>query len=118
MKYIVTLNNTKYEIEVENGEAYVKTKSTDAPTAAPAAAPQPQKAQAAGDNAVAAPMPGTVLKILVQPGDKVKAGQNLIILEAMKMENEILAPRDATVGQINVSVGANVATGDVLLQLD
>jgi biotin carboxyl carrier protein len=117
MKYIVTLNNKKYEVEVENGEAFVK--SVSAVTSPPAPAePQLQKTRTAGDNAVTAPIPGTVLKILVQPGDKVRAGQNLMILEAMKMENEILAPRDATVVQISVSVGSNVSTGDVLLQLE
>ena len=67
---------------------------------------------------VAAPMPGTVLKINVKVGDAVKAGQAVAVLEAMKMENEIAAPQDGTVASVNVSQGASVNTGDVLVTLN
>lgn len=83
---------------------------TPAPAAAPAAAPV-----AAGDNTVTCPMPGTILSIAVKAGDRVKAGDVLMILEAMKMENEILAPEDGVVASIAVAKGATVNTGDVLV---
>ena len=70
---------------------------------------------AAGANTVTSPMPGTILSISVKAGDSVKAGQVLMILEAMKMENEIVAPEDGVVASVAVAQGANVNTGDVLV---
>ena len=128
MKYRISLNGKDYEIEVEQGEAQILSVS-DTPVAAapsapaaPAAAPAPAPAAApaaapgAGDRVVA-PMPGTIVKIAVNPGQAVKAGEILVILEAMKMENEIVAPRDGTVGTIVTSKGASVNTDDLLLTL-
>lgn len=86
---------------------------TQKPAAAPAAAPGPQ---GEGD-AVRAPIPGVISAIKVAPGNQVKKGQVLLILEAMKMQNEILAPFDATVTGVPVSQGASVQTGDVLVTL-
>ena len=84
----------------------------DAPaTPAPAAAPQ-----AAGE-VVPSPLPGTVLQVKVSAGEAVKAGQLLLVIEAMKMENEILAPRDGTVAQVVAAKGATVNTGDALVVL-
>lgn len=128
MKYMVTINDKNYEVEVERGQAtLLSTTQAAAPApqpvapAAPAPA-QPTQAAAAPTNvsgeAVKAPMPGTILDIRVSPGSSVKAGDILIILEAMKMENEIMAPRDGVVSQIITSKGASVATGDVLLSLN
>lgn len=128
MKYKVTLNGTTYEVEVEKGEAilvdeYVAAAPAPAAApvaAAPAAAPAPAAAApaatAAGEQ-VTAPMPGTILSVKVSQGEAVKAGQILVILEAMKMENEIVAPRDGTVAQVVVAQGASVDTGAPLVVL-
>ncbi len=126
MKYKVTLNGRTYEVEVEAGKAmlvdeYEAYAPAPAAPAAPAAAPaapaaSPAAALAAGE-VVKAPMPGVVLKVQVQQGQAVKAGQVLIILEAMKMENEIVAPKDGTVAQIVAAKGATVESGAPLVVL-
>ena len=126
MKYKVTLNGRTYEVEVEAGKAMLLDEyeaiAPSAPVAAPvaaapaAAAPAPAAAPAtpavtgAGD-AVKAPMPGTILKVNVQNGQAVKEGDVLVVLEAMKMENEILAPKAGTITQVLVSKGSTVDTG-------
>lgn len=125
MKYKVTLNAKVYEVEVEEGsamlvdeyEAYVP-----APVAAPAAAPvatapapaAPAAATAAGE-VIPSPLPGTVLKVNVSAGEQVKEGQVLLVIEAMKMENEIMSPKDGTVAQVVAAKGATVNTGDPLV---
>ena len=129
MKYKVTLNGRTYEVEVEAGKAMlldeyeaIVPSAPAAPVAAPAAAPvaaapaaaAPAAATAAGE-AVSAPMPGTILKVNVQNGQAVKEGELLVVLEAMKMENEIYAPKSGTVAQVATSKGASVNTGDVLV---
>ena len=115
MKYKVTLNGRTYEVEVEAGKAmlldeYEAIVPAAAPVAAPAAAP------VAGE-AVTAPMPGNILKVNVTAGQAVKEGDVLVVLEAMKMENEILAPKACTVKQVLVSKGATVDTGATLVVL-
>lgn len=83
----------------------------------PAPAPKPSPAAStpsAGGTVVSAPMPGKILKVFVQPGAQVKNGQNIMVLEAMKMENEILAPSDGVVREVKVKEGDNVNTGDTL----
>lgn len=126
MKYKVTLKGRTYEVEVEHGEAMILDEYAayaPAPAAVPAApaAPATPAAVSAAPAAVAAgtpvtsPLPGNVLSINVNVGDAVKAGQLLVLIEAMKMENEILAPADGIVKQILVSKGAVVATSDTLL---
>lgn len=128
MKYKVTLNNRVYEVEVEQGEAMlVNEYELAAPAvAAPAAAPvavapaaAPAAASAAGALAagevITSPMPGNILKINVTQGQKVNEGDVLIVLEAMKMENEISATKSGTVAQINVTKGAVVETGTPLV---
>ena len=120
MKYIVTLNNKKYEVEVNESEAVLTNVSDVAVPAATAAAPaaQPVKAaapvQTAGGEKVVSPMPGTILKVNVSQGQAVKAGDVLLVLEAMKMENDIVAPVDGTVKQLLVSKGSTVDTDQVL----
>lgn len=127
MKYKVTLNNRVYEVEVEQGEAmlvneYELAAPADAAPAAPAApvaATAPAAAPAAGALAagevVTSPMPGNILKINVAQGQHVNEGDVLIVLEAMKMENEISATKSGTVAQINVTKGAVVETGTPLV---
>ncbi len=132
MKYKVTLNGRTYEVEVEAGKAmlldeYEAIVPTAAPVAAPAAAPAPVAAPAAAPapaaaapvagEAVTAPMPGNILKVNVTAGQAVKEGDVLVVLEAMKMENEILAPKACTVKQVLVSKGATVDTGATLVVL-
>ena len=124
MKYKITLNNKVYEVEVEAGEAMlVDEYELKAPAAAPApAAPAPAAAPvaapaaglAAGE-AVKSPMPGNILKINVTQGQKVSEGDVIIVLEAMKMENEITASRSGTVQQIAVTKGQVVETGTPLV---
>lgn len=129
MKYKITLKGRTYEVEVEAGqamlldeyEAYAPAPAAApaAPAAAPAAAAPAAAAPAitgAGEP-VTAPMPGNILKVNVNTGDKVKAGTVLVILEAMKMENEIMAPKDGTVTQVVVSKGSVVETGAPLVVL-
>ncbi|MBQ2028652.1 MAG: biotin/lipoyl-binding protein [Clostridia bacterium] len=112
-KYRVNVNGTQYDItlEVLEGEAAV------APKAAPAPAPAAPKAAPAGGQSVNAPMPGTILAVNVKAGQAVKKGDVLIMLEAMKMENEIMAPVDGTVSAVNVTKGQSVQSGDVLVTL-
>ena len=114
MKYVVTLNGKDYEVEVDElSEAIV---TSVAPTAASApAAPAPVSGSG---TAVKAPMPGTILKVNVTAGQSVKAGDIMFILEAMKMENEIVAPSDGTVSQVVAAKGSSVATDDVLAYLN
>ena len=108
-KYRVTVNGTVYEIELEEliGTA-------PAPAAAAPAAPAPAAAAPEGGEQVTAPMPGTILSINVAAGDTVKRGQVLMILEAMKMENEIMAPKSGKVASINTSKGSAVESGALL----
>ncbi len=134
--YKITLNGKSYEVEVEEvGQgASSQTISTAAPVQQPRvearpqqSAPQPKaevkkEAQSVavpqGAEVVEAPMPGTVLDIKVNQGDTVTEGQVLVILEAMKMENEIVAPRSGKVSAINTSKGASVNAGDPLVSLE
>lgn len=121
MKYVVTLNGKNYEVEVNETEAVVTNVSdavyAPAPVSAPApaAAPATPQAVSASGTQVVAPMPGSIVNINVSAGQAVKAGDVLIILEAMKMENDITAPCDGVVKQIVTSKGATVNTDDVLL---
>lgn len=125
MKYKVTLNNRTYEVEVEAGQAML-VDEYEAYAPAPAAAPAPVAAAPAAASVSAAPalvagevvkspMPGNILKINVTVGQKVNEGDTLLVLEAMKMENEIAAPKAGTVAQIIVSKGAVVETGAPLV---
>ena len=109
-KYRVTVNGTAYEIELEE-------LTGAAPAAAPAAATAPAPAAAAapaGGEQVTSAMPGTILSVNVAAGDAVKRGQVLMILEAMKMENEIMCPCDGKVVSVNTSKGSSVESGTLL----
>ncbi len=114
--YKVTVNGTAYEITLEAidaAEVKAQPKQEAAPTA-PAATPTAAPAASAGGESVTSPMPGTILSVNVQNGASVKKGDVLMVLEAMKMENEILSPCDGTVSAVNVAKGAAVDTGAVL----
>ena len=136
MKYKVTLNGKVFVVNVHEGEAEVldeyevgmaaAPKAAPAPvTAAPAAAPAPKAEEAPapaaapaapveGGEPVNSPLPGSIVEIVAKVGDTVKNGQPILILEAMKMENEILAPKDGVIAQILVERGQFVNNGDVL----
>lgn len=112
-KYRVTVNGVPYEVELEE-----LTGAAPAPAPAPAATPAPPPPPApAGGEQVSSPMPGTILAVNVAVGDTVKRGQVLMILEAMKMENEIMCPRDGVVASVNTSKGASVESGTLLCVL-
>lgn len=126
--YTITVNGTPYNVTVEEGTssaAPVASAPAPAPAAAPAPQATPQAAPApdasapatAGSIKVDAPMPGNILDVKVSNGTAVKAGQVLVILEAMKMENEIVAPQDGTVASINVNKGDTVEAGQTLVTL-
>lgn len=148
MKYVATINGKKYEVEVEKLEAYksldrngvaapaapvlpasapvqrpaapapVAAAPAPAPAPAPAAAPAPKAAAPAGATTVEAPMPGKILNIKVSEGQAVKFGEVVVIMEAMKMETEIVAPADGTVSKILVKAGDSVDTGAALVALN
>ena len=141
MKYVATINGKKYEVEVEKLEAYksldrngvaapaapvlpasapVQRPAAPAPVAAaPAPAPAPAPVAApAGAATVEAPMPGKILNIKVSEGQAVKFGEVVVIMEAMKMETEIVAPADGTVSKILVKAGDSVDTGAALVALN
>ncbi len=126
-KFMITVNGNTYEVDVEEvggaSPAPVAAAPAPAPVAAPiakpvAAAPAPKSVAPAGAELVKAPMPGTLLKVECAVGQKVKKGQTLFILEAMKMENEIQAPRDCTVVSVNGQKGAQVNAGDPLCAIE
>ena len=119
--YTITVNGTAYEVTVE------ETGSVSAPTAAPVAAPKAAPAAApkaaapaagAGAVKVSASVPGKVLKVVASVGQAVKAGDNIIILESMKMEIPVVAPQDGTVANIDTSEGASVENGDTLATMN
>ena len=109
-KYKVNVNGTLYEVELED----ITGTAPAAPVAAPAAVPASVAAPAGAGEKIAAPMPGNILAVNVAVGDSVKKGQVLMILEAMKMENEIMCPCDGKVTSVNVSKGSTVETGTLL----
>lgn len=114
--YRVNVNGNVYEITLE----VIDKEDIKAPAQAPKveAAPAPSAPAQAGNQTITAPMPGNILKVNVSNGQAVKKGDVLMILEAMKMENEILAPADATVASVNVSANQTVESGTVLCTLN
>jgi glutaconyl-CoA/methylmalonyl-CoA decarboxylase subunit gamma len=130
-RYKVHINGKSYEVAIEElADGPSQPTAAPAPAAhAPANQPQPAKAAApvapqtpqsdtgSAAGTIRSPMPGTILRVAIAPGDKVKKGDTLLILEAMKMENEILAPDDGSIREVNVAKGASVNAGDLLLTM-
>jgi len=138
-KYRITVNGKTFDVDVEEVSAQKSEHSpvsvpaavAPAPVVAPAPAPKPVTAQAraagpaaagsaaptGGATAMKSPLPGKILKVMATPGSSWKKGDTLLIIEAMKMENEILAPRDCTVEEVAVEPNQSVKTGDLLLKL-
>ena len=118
-KYKITINGKEYEMDVElmDGSApAVKAPVQAKPVSAPEAAPTDAPAASAG--ATISPMPGTILKVNVKEGDTVKAGDSVVILEAMKMENDITAPRNGVVKKLFVNEKQTVAKGEALFEVE
>jgi biotin carboxyl carrier protein len=125
MIYTVKINDKEYEVEVERGKANIIKTTEGATNDKPAPAPvitsspvQSQSAASASGEIIKSPMPGTILDIKVNQGSRVKKGDILLILEAMKMENEILAPHDGIIAQVFTSKGSSVSTNDLLISIN
>lgn len=131
--YLITVNGVTYEVQAEevrgNQQIIQQVVQQPAPAPQPAAAPAPApkpapvvkeapKSVPTGGTQITSPMPGSIFKLNVKPGDSVKKGDVVLILEAMKMENEIFAAEDAVVSSVEVTEGATVNTGDVLVILE
>lgn len=121
-EYTITVNGVAYDVTVDekgNGGTSVAPAAPAAKAAAPAATPVPaQKAPQTGNIPVTAPMPGKVLAVKVKVGDSVTSGAPVLVLEAMKMENDIVAPKDGKVVAVNVKAGDSVESGAVLVSLE
>lgn len=131
-KFLVKVNGSQYEVEVEELSAdeargvaasSAPAPAQPAPQAAPQSTPAPAAsaapvAPAAGGKTITAPMPGSIISVNVKNGDSFRSGQVLLVLEAMKMENEIMAPCDGKVLSVNVNQGSSVNSGDVLISYE
>lgn len=120
-RFTVIVNGTAYDVVVEETDASaapVAAPIAAAPKAAPAPAPTPKVSSAAGAVAVKAPLQGTVMKVNVKPGDTVKRGAPVAVIEALKMENEVPAPQDGVVASVEVKSGDTVKTEQILLTLN
>ena len=131
-RFNVTVNGVAYDVVVEEVGASASTvapapvASAPAPVAAapalvataPAPAPTPAPAGAAGSVEIKAPLQGTIMKVLVKPGDVVKKGTPVCVIEALKMENDVVAPQDGTIASVNVKGGDSVKTDEVLITMN
>ena len=113
-KFLINVNGTKYEVEVEEIDASAAKAAQSAEPKKAEPAPKADTKPAGEGEKVTSPMPGNILSVTVKAGDTVKAGQQLMILEAMKMENEILSPCDGKVTSVAVAKGSTVESGSLL----
>ena len=113
----ITVNGVVYDVQVEETDGSAAPAAAAAPSPVIKAAPKPAPVQAAGGEEVKSPMPGTILNVPVKAGQAVKKGDVLVVLEAMKMENDIVAPEDGTVLAVNTTKGSSVNPGDALAVL-
>lgn len=116
--YTITVNGNVYDVTVEEGASTGAVSAPAAPKAAPKAAAAPAATGTAGSVKINAPMPGKIVDVKVRVGDAVKKGQTVLVLEAMKMENDIVAPEDGTVASINAAVGSAVEAGETIATLN
>lgn len=116
-KYVIKLNGKVYELEMEEVIGEVAVTETIKPQPVLEKNNMKETTQTSGGEVVGAPMPGNILDVYVKVGDMVKKGQTLLILEAMKMENEIVSPIDGQVVSINISKGESVNPGQTLIQI-
>lgn len=119
--YTITVNGNVYDVTVEEGTASGSAPAqVKKPAPAPKAAPKPAPAASgtAGSIKINSPMPGKIVDIKANVGDKVTKGQVILVLEAMKMENDIVAPEDGTIASISVSVGSSVESGETIATLN
>lgn len=117
----ITVNGTSYDVQVEElgASSAPAVSAVSAPTPAKAETPAPAVSSAsAGNISITAPMPGTVVRVEVKKGDAVKAGQDLVFIEAMKMETPVKAAQDGTIASVEVNSGESVETGKVLLTMN
>ena len=110
--YTITVNGNVYDVTVEEGAA------GSTPVAAPKAAPKAAAPAGAGAVKITAPMPGKIVAVKANAGAAVKKGQVILVLEAMKMENDVVAPQDGTLASIDVATGASVEAGSVLATMN
>jgi biotin carboxyl carrier protein len=116
--YTITVNGNVYDVTVEEGASTGAVSAPAAPKAAAAPAAKPAATGTAGSVKINAPMPGKIVDVKVKVGDAVKKGQTVLVLEAMKMENDIVAPEDGTVASINAAVGSAVEAGETIATLN
>lgn len=117
--YTITVNGNVYDVTVEEGAPVSQTApKAVTPKAAAPKAEAPKVSGTAGSIKVNAPMPGKIVAVKANPGDKVSRGQVILVLEAMKMENDIVAPEDGTVASVNVAVGSSVESGETIATLN
>ncbi|AHM58195.1 biotin/lipoyl attachment domain-containing protein (plasmid) [Peptoclostridium acidaminophilum DSM 3953] len=119
-KYMININGKAYEVEVEEMGETAQTAPKPAATLEKAAQKEksaPKQSNSGASESISAPMPGTIIDIKVREGDVVKSGQVIMVLEAMKMENEIVAPKDGKIMAIRASRGSSVASGEELLHI-
>lgn len=116
-KYVIKLNGKVYEVEMGEVAGGASTYTPAAAPSAPASAPAPAAPIAGGGEPIVAPMPGNIIDVKVKVGDMVKKGQVLLVLEAMKMENELVAPRDCQVLSISATKGSMVNVSEELMTI-
>lgn len=125
-RFNITVNGHTYDVQVEETEGAASAPAAPVVSSAPVPTPAPSPEEPAakadskpeeGTETLNAPMPGNIINIMVKAGDKVVKGQALLILEAMKMENEIMSPRDAVVAGVHVNKGDSVDSGSLLVSL-